>query len=235
MGQMSLFPERTASKKNRREPIVPGKTRSGMLLVIKDLGTDSHGNRHWLCRCDCGKTKPVSQVSLRAKKPTRSCGCKSGEWIAAARTKHGGTPRGRRTLEYRIWGQMLQRCNNPNDQRYPLYGARGVRVCDRWSGEDGFRNFMDDMGPRPAKHSVERINNDGNYEPGNCRWATHREQMNNTRKSRFITFNGRTLTHRQWDCDRGFPPGTIHRRLAAGWSEQRAITEPRGPQGGQRA
>ncbi len=157
--------------------------RFGMLVMIGDLGTDDHGNRWWMCRCDCGKDKKISQPSL--KRGTRSCSCMMGEWIRRARHKHGGTPRSGRMPEYRIWGTMLDRCFNPKSQRYSYYGGRGITVCGRWRGDSGFANFLADMGRKPAPgYSVDRINNDGPYSPDNCRWATQKEQMANTRRSK---------------------------------------------------
>jgi hypothetical protein len=206
--------------------IVPGVSRFGMLVAAEDLGTDDHGNRWWNCRCDCGKAKKVSQPSLRAG-GTNSCGCMKGEWIARARYKHGGTPRGGRMSEYRIWGTMLDRCHNPKAQRYPEYGGRGIAVCDQWRGEGGFANFLADMGRKPTpKHEIDRTDNDGPYSPENCRWATRKEQMNNTRKTRRLTFRGRTQTVSQWCEELGVSKATVFRRLADGWTTERAMTEP---------
>ncbi|HEY1814872.1 MAG TPA: hypothetical protein VGG74_21140 [Kofleriaceae bacterium] len=129
-------------------------------------------------------------MSLRAKRtPTRSCGClkrdADARWIES-NTKHGDAPHdGERSPEYSAWAAAIQRCTNPENQSFKNYGARGISVCARWLGNRGFTNFLADMGRRPSsKHSIDRINNDGNYEPSNCRWATAKQQARNKRHRR---------------------------------------------------
>lgn len=150
-----------------------------------------------------------------------------GQWIAKARTKHGGTPRGNRMPEYRVWGTMIDRCYNEKCERYRYYGGRGIKMCDRWRGENGFANFIADMGRRPAKGmSIDRIDNDKGYSPENCRWATQLEQVNNTRANKRIEFNGQNLTYAQWERIYNLSHGTINRRIAYGWTPENAITTP---------
>ncbi len=145
----------------------------GKLTVIAELerAVDNQGfkRRRMLCRCECGKEISVRLISLR-RGNTKTCGC--------VRIKHGGTY----TKEYRAWWDMQQRCNNPRHDRYASYGGRGIKVCEAWRE---FENFIRDMGTRPSSdHSIDRTDNDGNYEPGNCRWATRSEQQRNTRRTR---------------------------------------------------
>lgn len=148
--------------------------RYGRLTAI--AATDKRSGTHivWKCICDCGKTVDVSGDCLN-RGATRSCGCLNAE----SRKTHGM----RGVAEYSIWIAMRQRCNNPKNKSYFYYGGRGISVCDRWNcAETGLPNFMEDMGPRPSKrHSIDRINNDGDYEPINCHWATLEQQRSNQR------------------------------------------------------
>ncbi len=169
--------------------------RYGKLTVIKSAGTRSLSGSdytQWECLCDCGKMCIVRTSEMR-KGGTRSCGCLVYE-SAAKRRKHGQShgPNGR-TAEYHIWGSMRSRCQRPQDKDFKHYGGRGICVCERW--DQSFVAFFEDMGVRPSKtHSLDRINNDGNYEPGNCRWATRVEQANNKRSNRFVLFHGERMT-----------------------------------------
>lgn len=128
-------------------------------------------NRQWLCQCDCGNQTIVDRTALGAG-TTKSCGCLKLEG------KHGQTTNGRTTGTYRSWLSMIQRCTNPNYPRWKDYGGRGIQVCERWFTA---ANFIADMGPRPDGWSIERINNDGNYEPKNCKWIPRPDQAKNRR------------------------------------------------------
>lgn len=125
------------------------------------------------------------------------------------------------------WRQMRTRCNNPNDGGYRRYGGRGIRVCDRWAS---FQPFLEDMGARPSlQHSIDRIDNDGDYTPENCRWATQSEQQSNTSRNRMLTHNGVTLTMAEWARRLGMNIQTLHMRLTAqGWSTEKALSTPVG-------
>lgn len=153
---------------------------------------------------------------------TSSCGCRR---VAAGKRNriHGRTD----TPEFKIWTGVLTRCENPRCEAYPRYGGRGIEVCERWQT---FENFLADMGPRPsADHSIDRIENDGNYEPGNCRWATDAEQNQNTRSNRLLTYAGRTQPLSVWAREFGIRRETVRERLKAGWDVERALTvAPRG-------
>jgi hypothetical protein len=143
------------------------------LTVVREVGLNKYKRRLWECLCECGGTV-VLQSSPLFKGLTRSCGCLRREQLAARQTTHGKT----QTSEYRTHHHMIDRCYNPNDNHYYCYGARGIRVCDRWL--ESFENFYEDMGPKPSpEYSIDRIDNDGNYEPSNCQWLTLSE---NTRK-----------------------------------------------------
>ena len=142
--------------------------RYGKLLVLQRAGSNQAGAT-WVCHCDCGRDTVVNSSNLNR---TRSCGCLHNHDGNNSR-KHGMHG----TRIYRTWQAMIQRCTNPQNNRYQHYGGRGVRVCPRWL--HNFENFFGDMGERPPGTSIDRVDNDGHYEPGNCRWATVVEQNNN--------------------------------------------------------
>jgi hypothetical protein len=124
---------------------------------------------------------------------------------------------------YGVWIAMRTRCLNPNSDDYPDYGGRGISICERWSS---FDDFMADMGPRPSsRHSIDRIDNDGNYEPTNCRWATPTEQANNRRSSHLVTFNGETMTVANWARRLGLSHDVLQARFDNGWPPERALTQ----------
>lgn len=188
--------------------------RFGDLVVRWRVGSRANGRGTtptWLAACDCGAVAVVTGANLRGGH-TKSCGCRA--------IRHGlyGTP------EYRAYMAMVRRCVNPTNRKWRDYGGRGIAVCDRWRGRDGFRVFVEDMGPRPTtKHSLDRINNNGNYEPGNCRWATPTQQQNNKRTSRVLTVGGESASVAEWARMTGVGKSTIKERLRRGWTPDRAV------------
>ncbi len=171
-----------------------------------------------LYRCVCGTKREVSIHSIMSGKSV-CCGC-----INKGRTTHGmkGTP------EYEAWQGMKSRCSNPNRKGHYKWGGRGIKVCERWLGKTGFANFFADMGPRPTpKHSIDQINNDGDYEPKNCRWATIKQQSRNRRSTVFVEFRGERRCFEEWGEVTGIPHATIRTRLVVlGWSVEDALTIP---------
>jgi hypothetical protein len=165
----------------------------------------------WLVRCDCGQEKVVVGANLRSGQTT-SCGC--------SQRKHGMYG----TAEYTTWKSMFQRCFNPKTERFPSYGGRGITVCGRWMGDGGFQRFLEDMGRRPSPdHSLDRIDANGNYEPGNCRWATTVEQARNKRTSRVLVVNGESATIAGWAARAGLGASTVKERLRRGWTPEEAL------------
>lgn len=195
----------------------------GRLRAIKPVGKDRHSKVQWECLCDpslggCGETVIASGCNLR-KGNSSSCGCSRVESMLRVHTTHGM----KHTAEYRSWQAMKDRCSNQNTISFPNYGGRGISVCERWL--HSFENFFADMGKRPsAKHSIERVNNNGNYEPGNCMWATKTAQARNTRRTHRLTFNGQTKSLTEWAQEIGITRAALRNRLKKGWSVERALS-----------
>lgn len=192
--------------------VVAGET-FGRLTAIRKT---SNSPSRWLCRCTCGTEKSVNASHL-LQGNTRSCGCLKNP----AKT-HGKT----KTREFTSWQGMLGRCYTPTNKKYPSYGGRGISVCPRW--KNSFEAFLQDMGPRPSpQHSIDRIDNDGNYEPGNCRWATPKEQSRNRRSNVLLTHNGKTQTVVEWSEETGISKYALLQRIQKlKWSTEEALTRP---------
>lgn len=194
------------------------KKQFGRLTVLKQIKNAKHTT--WECRCSCGNIVLVTTNSLRSGK-TKSCGCLSKEVVTKRMTTHGmyGTP------EYRTWQHMIGRCHNPTDSDFKNYGSRGIKVCQEWRND--FMVFFNYIGKRPSlKHSVDRINNNGNYGPGNVRWASRKTQANNSRHNRLITIDGVTKNIAQWATFMGISRLTICNRLFNDWSPEKSVLHP---------
>lgn len=189
--------------------------------VLKYEGTNHLNKKQFLCRCDCGNEKIVVLGNLKTGQ-SKSCGCLNDE-------KRKGNTRNKKhgmsfSREYSTWRAMLDRCENKTYREYPDYGGRGIKICERWHD---FNNFYADMGARPKGMTLDRIDNNGNYEPSNCRWATAKTQSNNRRSNTLITYKGRTQTLQQWADETGICSGTISQRIRKrGWSIEKALTTP---------
>ncbi len=155
----------------------------GRLTVVSRADSTARKEARWNCLCECGKTTTVDSYKLRTGE-IQSCGCWHRDRMIEVFTTHGATRARSMTPEYRTWISMRRRCRKIKDQDYRNYGGRGIAVCQRWLSFDA---FFADMGQRPSPlHSLDRINNDGNYEPGNCRWSTMKEQIANRRTTVLI-------------------------------------------------
>jgi hypothetical protein len=193
--------------------------RFGKLTVVSFSHKRNGKQYFWTCRCDCGREKVVN-ISALVQGDTASCGCFEQASRYGRRRKHGMYG----TSEYIIWRGILARCLNVNDPAYHNYGGRGITVCKRWRS---FANFLADMGKRPSRgHSIDRKNNNGNYSPRNCRWATRTEQARNSRRCRTVTHDGRTLSIAEWAELVGLHPATLLHRVNIGWPFHKALSHP---------
>lgn len=201
----------------------------GRLLVKKLVGKNKWNNLVYECLCDCGKKVPVASGALR-RGSTQSCGCLQKERTSEASLVHGGSKNHKASKEYEAWKKIKARCLNSKTKGYENYGGRGIKICDRWlePNGQGFKNFLEDMGKCPGpSYSIERKDNDGDYCPENCVWATRKEQANNTRRNYYITFEGVTKTLTQWAEETGIHWSTLRRRLdGLNWSIEKALTAP---------
>lgn len=210
--------------------------RYGRLTVIAEAEPARNHQRRWLCRCDCGTEKVVQGSNLQSG-GTRSCGCLLRENMSERTKTHGDTSYQcggrcvRRTTEYTAWAQMKQRCYNPADSKYARYGGRGIRVCDEWRHD--FSAFLAHIGRKPnPKYSIDRMNNDGDYEPGNVRWSTRSEQQQNRANTRTVVVDGNKIPIAALARRCGIERRVLARRiLDLGWSIERAMTTPLGPRG----
>lgn len=196
--------------RTRHPELQPQQVVGSLVLVCR---TPDKGPATWLCVCECGEMVSVRASSLNDG-VTESCGCvrTAGGW---------GRMRG-------LWRNMIDRCHNESNPQWDYYGGRGIRVCEAWRAS--LRQFLADVGVRPSGlHSLDRINNNGHYEPGNVRWATAAEQARNKRNTHLITAAGRTQCVADWATDLDCDPMVIHQRLRAGWSAERAVTLPHVP------
>lgn len=196
--------------------------RFGRLVVLYETSERKGGNIVWHCRCDCGNEVDVGGHNLTSSRTT-SCGCFQREYAAEAHTVHGMRRQGETHPVYRTWYHMLQRCENPNSIGYQNYGGRGITVCGEWHDAEKFIGWAVLNGWRKGL-TLDRIDNDGNYEPSNCRWATRKEQAQNKRNNRFITFNGKTQTLAGWAEEIDISPNTLQYRVLH-WPIERALTE----------
>ena len=198
-----------------------GGRRFGSLTAIEPTAERKGGQVVWRLECDCG-THVYRPPSNLKRSRHQSCGCKTKEIIQQTHIKHGMSKRG----IYRVWSDMKTRCMNPNSTAYRFYGGRGISVCPRWAGADGFEHFLTDMGPKPfSTATLDRKDPDGNYEPGNCHWLTKRRQPRNTRATWRAPCGTPVLDLAE---AAGLPISTVSQRVnKLGWSLERALSTPK--------
>lgn len=191
-------------------------------LFVKGYAGKRNGQHSWNCVCACGEQKEVYGGNIK-RGLSRSCGCSQRR----GNTQHGMS----RTPEYGIWKGIINRCYNKNEKAYPNYGGRGIEMCNEW--RQSFMAFYEHIGERPSQdYTVDRIDNDGNYEPGNVRWATRKTQSRNTRRNRMIDVNGVMKSLVEWCEHYGVKPSMVCDRLSAGWCVKDALTKPPDPLAG---
>lgn len=200
--------------------------RFGRLTVVRRMNNNKWEQCIWLCECDCGKETIVLNNNLR-RGFTKSCGCLRKETTSLVHAKHGHAKNRKRTGTYRSWTGMMQRCTNPNHKNYKHYGDRDITVCERWLGENGYINFLKDMGERPPGYTLERRNNSKGYSPENCCWATLISQNRNRRNNRLRIHNGKTQCIAAWADEYDISPHTLWTRLYRNnWPIEKALTTP---------
>jgi hypothetical protein len=209
----------------------------GRLLVLKLERIEERSQKYYQCRCDCGKAIVTRGDRLIAG-TTKSCGCLQREITKElyktsliAHIKHNDShhsPHGKTAILYRKWGSMIMRCYNPNNSGYKRYGARGIIVCDEWRHDySAFKRWALKTGYRDnAGLSIDRIDNNGNYAPENCRWANAKEQGRNKSINHLITIDGETKCISEWAEIYKIKVNTLGERLRRGWSEIKAIKTP---------
>jgi hypothetical protein len=193
--------------------------RFGRLVVLNQseyqISLQGRKSVMWNCVCDCGTNKVIRADDLRSNRTT-SCGCYQKE----VRTTHGCSQKS--GVGYESWRAMKKRCLNESDSNFKNYGGRGINVCDRW--KNSFEHFISDMGFPPSKrHSIERVQNSGNYEPENCRWALIQEQARNKRNNHNLTINGVTKCIFDWAKESPVDHTNIYRRLMRGFTPEMAV------------
>jgi hypothetical protein len=193
--------------------------RFGRLLVLGVSNVRIYGRQlAWDCQCECGVVKPLLTSVLKSGN-TKSCGCLKRECKPPVHWKHGMS----HYSGIKVWDGMIRRCTNQANKDFPLYGGRGIKVCERWLD---VRNFAEDMGDKPDGCSLDRIDPNGDYCPENCRWATPAEQGANKRTNRMIEHAGQVLHMSEWCRRLGVKPSTVLNRLNSGMDPSLALTMP---------
>jgi hypothetical protein len=183
-------------------------------LTLLSRAENRNGQTYWLCECDCGVRKKILVANVK-RGLSRSCGCKNRE----ATAKRNATHRMSQSPEYKVWSNMQERCNSERNKSFKDWGGRGIRVL-----YDSFESFLQDVGPRPSPvHQIDRIDNDGHYQPGNVRWATREQQSRNRRSNVLLEYQGRRQCIADWADEAGITWATLAKRLKRGWPIEKAL------------
>lgn len=203
------------------------RKRFSRLVVTERVRKDKHGKILWLCQCDCGEEKIVQSGHLKSGH-TKSCGClrkNTTKRTGLSNIKHGHAQNEELSRTYTSWKNMKSRCTNPSNPNYKNYGGRGITICYRW--RNSFPNFLQDMGERPSRLTIERIKNKLGYYKNNCRWATKKEQNRNKRSNLFLTYKGKIQLVIDWVKEYNIPYSTLCNRLyKLNWPIEKALTIP---------
>lgn len=199
------------------------------LTVLELVGTDKYGNTKFLCECDCGNRKVLLGSKVKGGR-TKSCGCLHSETARNNTKKHLSS----HTKIYNVYAHILSRCFCNTNKNYHNYGGRGITVCKEWADkENGFDSFYKwaiqngyDESAEFGKCTIDRIDNNGNYEPSNCRWVSIKEQANNKRVNHLLTYNGKTQNVTQWAIELGYNKETLFSRIHKGWSVEKMLSTP---------
>ena len=215
-------PQKSEDKIGFEKKIKEGQ-RFGRLTAIRFIEKRFRSHEIWEFKCDCGSLKNLFVNNV--KRNTKSCGCLKHECLIQRNKEKLSTHKLTNTSIHRAWASMKSRCLNKNHKSYSSYGGRGINVCNRWMI---FENFYQDMGERPSKnHSLDRVDNNGDYTPENCRWADRYQQQSNRRTNHYITFSGETMTIAQWSRKLQINTKTLATRiLTLKWSYEDALTTP---------
>lgn len=200
-----------------------GEIYNNWTIIGRGFRVDKTRKYKVLARCVCGTERLMFTYVLRSGQ-SKSCGCMKGGFLAASKTTHGKS----KSKAYGVWSSMLSRCHNIKTPYYPSYGGRGIKVCTEW--REDFSLFLRDMGEPPPGMTIERINNNGDYSPQNCRWATRKEQSANRRNTVRVSAFGETKTLSEWADDNRSVVSlkNIYIRVARGWKPEDAIVTPAG-------
>ena len=201
----------------------------GRLTIIKEVAKRKNGAVQYKCLCECGNKKSINGSLLKRGK-TRSCGCLQKELTVKRSTKHGHFKDNKTSSTRNSWDSMRKRCYDKDHKFYSYYGGRGIKICRRWlCNQTGFENFLIDMGDKPEgkRISIDRINNDKNYTPKNCKWSTPKEQANNRRGNKIVVLNDERMTLAEASRKTGILAVTILNRINRGWPEHKWLLKPK--------